>query len=758
MSYNPSDKPTVPQLCTELSSVTNWQYFAMHLPGIEMKHIKEIESDCHGIPNRKRFLFDKWLGIHPGAAWSDVRSALMEMEEVTLATSLVKQPVHHIIDSSPMSLAPPPQQVPSPPQQQQTLKQFTFEEKEEIGIKETLVELHEMFADIIYEVKTEFTNLVTQQLVQLQDIVRFAESAINPLQVVKLNASNLKEFFDTLHPYYDFLDCGVLIPIVKKFAGQKLARSLQAHSAKANKLRGTVPIKQLAKDLHHIFIGFDNLPILDVKLETPWVRVAISGLYVLIQHLLPDAVKKHPQFSLMNNIVIAEGSLILQYAIRDPSMIDTIIQHVQSNIDLMTLIGVFQIAVDDRYVIHEDENPSFSFNVSLLKAAEANNNVAVQFLIDIRADVNYQHDDGSTALMLAAGANNDVGVGLLLAAGASTDIVNDGLTALMYAVGVNNIDIIHYLLQAGADVNIKKKEGIMALMLACGGSRMPLPPGLHRLSNDYSDAVRLLLSHGADPIADLDDDVPFSAFHMACMADNSNIVEVLLTDCNIPPEAVGRGLYCALLLAAIFTIKLLQPKIPDVDPLAIKLGVACGEGDTETVKSLIEQGVDPNTSIVHGLTPLMIASCCGHIDVVDTLLLQGVDVNKVDDIVGCTALDNTEDDNIASLLKLNGAVHGKQVTPTNKSQGSSAPHLPSFNIHDLIDKPFRSLKQTQQQLPHFNVFIVSIIAIHCCYLLYIVLHFLIKECFKPSVLLNAPDNTILYNCYNSRSADSATWF
>ena len=96
------------------------------------------------------------------------------------------------------------------------------------------------------------------------------------------------------------------------------------------------------------------------------------------------------------------------------------------------------------------------------------------------------------------------------------------------------------------------------------------------------------------------------------------LCQVLLTDCNIPPEAVGRGLYWTLLCAAINTIKLLQPKIPDVDPLAIKLGVACGEGDTETVKSLIEQGVDPNTSIVHGLTPLMIASHFGHIDVVDT--------------------------------------------------------------------------------------------------------------------------------------------
>ena len=115
--------------------------------------------------------------------------------------------------------------------------------------------------------------------------------------------------------------------------------------------------------------------------------------------------------------------------------------------------------------------------------------------------------------------------------------------------------------------------------------------------------------------------------------------------------------------------------------------------------------MDPNTPIVHGLTPLMIASHHGHIDVVDTLLLQGVDVNKVDDIGGYTALDYAKDNNnIASLLKLNGAVHGNNHdTSINESQGSSTPHLPSF-IHDLIDKPYRSLKQKQQQLHHFNIF------------------------------------------------------
>ena len=46
MSYSPTDKPTVPhvQLCEGLSSVVNWQEFAILLPGIKTKHVETIEG------------------------------------------------------------------------------------------------------------------------------------------------------------------------------------------------------------------------------------------------------------------------------------------------------------------------------------------------------------------------------------------------------------------------------------------------------------------------------------------------------------------------------------------------------------------------------------------------------------------------------------------------------------------------------------------------------------------------------------------
>ena len=253
----------------------------------------------------------------------------------------------------------------------------------------------------------------------------------------------------------------------------------------------------------------------------------------------------------------------------------------------------------------------------------------------------------------------------------------------MWAVAINNIDIIHQLLQAGADVHIQAKDGATALIVACAGSEWEPILDAERLSDDYRDTVRLLLSHGADPLADVVvNGMSESPFDVACIWDNIDVVEMLLTDYNIPPEAVVRGLYWALLNPAHNTIKLLQSMIPDVDPLAIMLGVSCIEGGTETVKSLIEQGVDPNTVIVHGLTPLMIASYHGHTSIADTLIYHKAKVNMVDDIQHWTALDHAKDEGTVELLQEHGGLCGQDIGSQNMPLKM---HHQTFKTHPLMN-------------------------------------------------------------------------
>ena len=613
------------------------------VPGIEAEHIDTIRNDHQGTANQRRAVFQKRLEIYPDPTWSDVYDALMKVEKKSLASSLVKARNQSVSDtnSSPMSLPQtPPSQQPHPPatpvEHLQTASIFI---QDDIG--DSLLELYEMFMQIIYEVKTEFATFVTQQPVQLQNIIRFTEDAINPSQTIRLEAESIEEYFEKLRPYYDFLECGIIANIVKKFLEGKIEESLQIYSAKAREFRRIAPIKQLAKDLHQIATGFKALPTIDIKLETPWEDVVIEGLYVLIQHLLPKRAQS--QYSLMNNIVISPGCLLLQYGIEDEGQIDTIIEHLQQSIHFLRLIGIFQLSVDGKCVIFEDEDHSFSFTTALIDATKASNNTAIQFLLDIGTNINYQDDEG--------------------------------LTPLMWAVTINNVITVIQLLESGADVHIQRKYHstcITAVMLGCMGNKSAPPPSIQRLTDDYSDTVRVLLSYGADPLArmDIGYGVLLSSFDEACALNNSDIVEILLTDHNIPPEAVANGLYWALLHNSTNTIKLLQYKLPNVDPLAITLGVSCGEGDEETVKSLIKQGVDPSTDIVCGLTPLMIASNHRYIDVVDILLQHGANVNMVN-IYDYSALDFARNDGIVLLLQQNGALYGTDIKQIKECQDAS---------------------------------------------------------------------------------------
>jgi len=75
--------------------------------------------------------------------------------------------------------------------------------------------------------------------------------------------------------------------------------------------------------------------------------------------------------------------------------------------------------------------------------------------------------------------------------------------------------------------------------------------------------------------------------------------------------------------------------------LAVKMCRAAAEGDLSTVRSLVENGVNPNLSDYDGRTMMHLAASCGNIDILNYLLslMNIVFVNPVD-ITGGTPLDD----------------------------------------------------------------------------------------------------------------------
>ena len=118
----------------------------------------------------------------------------------------------------------------------------------------------------------------------------------------------------------------------------------------------------------------------------------------------------------------------------------------------------------------------------------------MKFLLDRKADVNFQASDGRTALIAAAmnadQAQGSEKVSLLLDEGAKPDMVkHGGETALMLAAGRGNDKIVELLIDKGADVNLKNGAGESAMSYAKRSGKSAI--------------IALLESKGAKPDAPL---------------------------------------------------------------------------------------------------------------------------------------------------------------------------------------------------------------------------------------------------------------
>lgn len=102
----------------------------------------------------------------------------------------------------------------------------------------------------------------------------------------------------------------------------------------------------------------------------------------------------------------------------------------------------------------------------LILACYRGNQEVADFLISIKANLNYESDNG-TALMAAVVKNNMNLVDLLLKNGANPDLTDaNGITALMLAVQFNNAEMVKQLLTANANKELKSKENKTAFELA----------------------------------------------------------------------------------------------------------------------------------------------------------------------------------------------------------------------------------------------------------------------------------------------------
>jgi ankyrin repeat protein len=339
-------------------------------------------------------------------------------------------------------------------------------------------------------------------------------------------------------------------------------------------------------------------------------------------------------------------------------------------------------------------NAANRYGVTPLSLAATNRNAAMaDALLKAGADANSKVAGGNTVLMAAARTGNPEIVRLLIAHGANVNAKGDvyGETALVWAIQDNHAEAAQVLIAHGADVNgrtnpIEREkdrfglEGVLTILphgnwtplmyaarqgslqaartlVDAGASLNVADPDsttalIIAIINGHYDTAAMLTEKGADP--NILDTAGMAALYAA--VDMNTLGEVYGHPARPNPSKVSALELMKVLLdhganpnARLKTTALQRAHTPGEFLLGegtTPLMRAAKNGDTATVRLLLEYGADYNAKQKNGTTALMFAAGFGYgtgtfakdyateaelLESVQALVAAGADVNAVND-------------------------------------------------------------------------------------------------------------------------------
>ena len=288
-----------------------------------------------------------------------------------------------------------------------------------------------------------------------------------------------------------------------------------------------------------------------------------------------------------------------------------------------------------------------SGETALMQAARRGNVDIVQALLAAKADPNAKEKNGGqNALMWAVAAKQSAVADALVRGGADVHGGSkSGFTPLMFAAQQGDVDTMRVLLRAGAKVNDKQEGAPSALVIA---SAMV-----------HVDAVNLLLENGANPNA-----TDWRGYNPLLLVVRDSHYGLDLQN----KDRIVTIVKSLLKHGADPNFRLKQPKAMTVNEVSLDgatpVLLAAEVNNTEAVKVLLDAGADPRISTEQGMTPLIMASGGGTdiqrarppeeraqaIDTVKLLVERGVDINAVGQY-GWTALHQASYQGLTEVIE-----------------------------------------------------------------------------------------------------------
>ena len=427
---------------------------------------------------------------------------------------------------------------------------------------------------------------------------------------------------------------------------------------------------------------------------TPLIVASHNGHQQVVELLLEKQVDPNVQYSKYGRAALTEASENGHYQVVEILLKNGADPNIHDNNGWTALIlsshNGHQQVVELLLEKQVDPNVQNSENgtTALIQAIGNGHYQVVEILLKNGADPNIQKEDGTTALIEASENDNYQVVEILLKNGADPNIQKeDGTTALIEASENDNYQVVEILLKNGADPNIHDNDGYTALMVAS--------------QEGHSDIIEVLLRYNANPHYFLTSEgVSFDSF--ACAAANGNIecLNIFLKHTELSLKSLSMGWYWACYYGNVPIIRFLSNRL-GIIPNQQDLIISCAEGDLGSVVDQLMSGkITPDVQFVHGVTPLMISSSCGHIDIVEALITAGANVNKTDEF-GHTALDFTEQaeqDATMNILLQHGGSKGPGPESESHGRTSEEQKLPTDTSQSTIKSSQDSLSIRKKEL------------------------------------------------------------
>ena len=314
-----------------------------------------------------------------------------------------------------------------------------------------------------------------------------------------------------------------------------------------------------------------------------------------------------------------------------------------------------------RKVSMEEDAPLAAAFTLLVLSSISGNTASVQALLDAKAPIDAQNENGASALQLAATAGHADVVATLAAAGASRSLCDDrGMSALMLAAQKGRVEVLKVLLSLSKeDLELRNNDEETALICAIVAGKAeavevlldagaalyswgdPLMLAVHY---GWTDVARVLISAKAYIDHELIDEPLSPALSHAASVGNTEMVRVLLdngADTEISDWAGRKVLGYALENRQIEVLKLLIAAGADVNAREASrntlLMLSVKRGDIVAAELLIHARACLDERNDDAKTAIMLASERGNIGLVNLLIAAKAEL-EISDVNGYTAL------------------------------------------------------------------------------------------------------------------------